>query len=51
MQFEYKIVTFYEYCEKCKHKKKQESEEPCNECLSNPVNAHSHKPLKFEEKN
>ena len=45
-----KEVYFGQYCETCKYKKMSESDEPCNECLGNPVNAYSHKPVKFEEK-
>ncbi len=46
----YKEVYFDPYCEKCKHEKKAETDEPCSECLSNPVNEFSHKPVKFEER-
>ena len=46
----YKEVYFHEYCEKCKYKGLKDHEEPCNECLDNPVNLYSHKPVKFEEK-
>lgn len=44
-----KIVEFHEYCEKCKYWEKSEEEDPCFECLENPVNVDSHKPVKFEE--
>ena len=47
---EYKEVYFHVYCEQCKHVKVPEHEDPCDECLHEPVNAHSHKPVKFEEK-
>lgn len=47
---EQKIVYFEEYCPKCEHYKKSESEDPCWECLDNPVNVWSHKPIKFEER-
>lgn len=40
----------FTYCLKCKHWTKQEAEEPCHECLNNPVNANSHKPVRFEAK-
>ena len=46
----YKEVYFDPYCSKCKHLKKPETEEPCNECLNNPVNEYAHRPVKFEEK-
>lgn len=46
----YKEVHFHEYCESCVHKQLKDIEEPCNECLDNPVNLYSHKPVKYEEK-
>ena len=46
----YKEVRFDQYCQKCKHCNKKEDEEPCYECLNNPVNLYSHKPINFEEK-
>lgn len=45
-----KIVEFDKYCKNCKYFNKAEEEEPCCECLNNPVNEDSHKPLYFEEK-
>lgn len=47
---EYNEVAFSEYCLRCKHKDCDHWMDPCNECLSNPVNLHSNKPVKFEEK-
>lgn len=46
------FVEFDKYCDICKHKecKDIEGEEPCNECLQNPVNVESRKPIYFEEK-
>lgn len=46
---ELKIVQFDEYCPICKHHKKAENEDPCLECLDNPVNAWSRKPINFDE--
>lgn len=46
----YKEVYFHMYCETCKHKEVEDIKEPCNECLDNPVNLYSHKPVKYEEK-
>lgn len=46
---ELKIVHFDEYCPKCKHYSKSGSEDPCRECLDNPVNAWSHKPVRFDK--
>lgn len=36
-------------CLSCLHWTKDEAEEPCCECLSNPVNAYSHKPVRYEK--
>lgn len=49
MDDSYKEVRFDLYCKKCKHCNKKEDEEPCDECLNNPVNLYSHKPINFEE--
>lgn len=45
-----KEVYYHQYCKTCKHKDVKNTEEPCNECLSEPVNRYSHKPVKFEER-
>ena len=45
---EYKIVNFREWCRSCVHQKLKETEEPCNECLSNGVALFSHRPVKYE---
>ncbi len=45
-----KIVEFYKYCQKCKYESLPESEDPCNECLTNSVNEDSHMPTEFVEK-
>lgn len=46
----YKEVYFHKYCEKCKHKKLADNESPCGECLNEPLNWNTHKPVKYEEK-
>lgn len=46
----YKEVYFNQYCKTCKHAKKKEHEEPCEECLDNPINQYSHKPINWEKK-
>lgn len=46
----YKEVFFNEYCKLCKHVSKSPAESPCDECLSEPVNLYSHKPVKWEER-
>jgi len=44
-----KEVRFDLWCKKCKHRRKKENEDPCWECLDEPMNENSHKPLYFEE--
>ncbi len=46
----YKEVYFYQYCKTCKNREIRNHEEPCDECLDNPINLNSHKPVKYEEK-
>lgn len=48
MNNNYKFVNYDEYCCKCKYNNTASSQEPCNECLTNPVNLNSRKPVKFE---
>lgn len=45
---DYKEIYFDEYCSTCINFKKRENEEPCYSCLNEPVNLHSHKPVKWE---
>lgn len=46
----YKEVYFHEYCKKCKHKELKETEEPCCECMSEPINLDTHRPVRYEKK-
>lgn len=46
----YKEVYFEQYCKNCKHKDTNEADDPCDECLSEPMNIYSHKPINWEEK-
>lgn len=50
MEDTYKEVYFGQYCKTCKHEKKAEDEDPCFECLSEPVNLYSHMPVRYEVK-
>lgn len=50
METEYKEVYFDQYCSSCKHCDVDEAETPCAECLEEPVNLYSHKPVKWEGK-
>lgn len=45
-----KIVYFDEYCKTCKYEKTDESDDICNDCLDEPVNEDSHKPVNWKEK-
>jgi hypothetical protein len=45
-----KIVEFDKYCKTCEYSSKKEHEEPCSDCLNEPVNMNSHKPVKYEKR-
>ena len=45
-----KEVHFEKYCKTCKYEKLSEQDDPCYDCLNNPVNEDSHKPVRWEEK-
>lgn len=49
MEYIYKEVYFNEFCHKCKFKDIEETKPPCDDCLEEPVNEYSHKPVKFIE--
>lgn len=44
-----KFVDYEIWCPKCKHYKEKETIDPCDECLTYPVNENSMKPINFEE--
>lgn len=44
-----KEVYFDKYCKKCEYKNRPESANPCWDCLEEPANEDSHKPLYFKE--
>ena len=50
MEGDYKEVDFDTYCPLCKDWETSVEEDPCFECLDEPVNVDSHKPVNFEEK-
>lgn len=50
MDSKLKEVYFDEYCQTCKYAATPEEEDPCDECLGNPGNYDSHKPVKWEAK-
>ena len=45
-----KEVLFCDYCCKCKYENTPEKDPPCDDCLVEPMNINSHKPVKFEPK-
>ncbi len=45
-----KEVFFDEYCPKCEFSEYAENQDPCWDCLANPVNENSHKPTEYKEK-
>jgi len=44
-----KIVEFDKYCKTCKYKDTKSFEDPCNECLDNPTNLHTKRPVCYKE--
>lgn len=52
MEETYKEVYFGEYCKSCKFEKDKEEDvnSPCWDCLHEPVNVYSHKPVNWKEK-
>lgn len=45
-----KEAYFYMYCPRCSYYSLPETDDPCDECLAQPVNEDSHKPLYFKAK-
>lgn len=50
MDENYQEVRFDQYCQKCKHQRTAEWEDPCNECLECPARLDSNIPERFEKK-
>lgn len=50
MEVKTKEVWFNIWCQKCAHGKKEETEDPCNECLAKGWNIETHKPINYKEK-
>lgn len=46
----YKEVYYSQYCSTCKHRDLPEDKDPCHECLNNPMNVYSHKPVNWKER-
>lgn len=47
---ELREVDFETYCKTCKYEKSLEIDRPCCDCLEEPVNLYSRKPVKWETK-
>ena len=45
----YKEVDFETYCKTCEYKDLKEKFDPCNDCLAEPMNANSDKPVYWKE--
>lgn len=43
-----KIVEYHKYCKTCLYRYCPQDEQPCDECLSNPVNQNSKMPVKYK---
>ena len=41
----FKEVRFDLYCSQCKEEKTKETDDPCNECLAEPINQYSNTPI------
>lgn len=50
MEIKDKIVRFDKYCKDCEYYDLNEAYDPCNECLNNPSNQNSQKPVNFKKK-
>ena len=50
MEYADKEVYFHEYCKTCKYEDFPDVKDPYNECLGEPYNKNSHKPVYWEEK-
>ena len=46
----YREVKYDKFCPTCKHEKKPETGGPCAECMDEPLNLYTEKPVKWEEK-
>ncbi len=44
-----KEVYYNYFCQSCRYQKKTEGEDPCNDCLNQPWNIDTHKPVNYKE--
>ena len=49
METRTKEAYYYQYCKTCKYRDEVETNDPCNECLTQGYNIDSHKPIRYEE--
>lgn len=49
MEIEYREVMYCNYCMVCRYKDLEDTEMPCCECLDEPVNLYTDKPVRFED--
>lgn len=50
MEYLYKEVYFDKYCKTCKYEDVDDVKDPCDDCLGEPANVQSHKPVYYEER-
>lgn len=52
MEETYKEVYFGEYCQSCEYATDSEDDvkSPCYDCLHEPVNVYSHKPVNYKKR-
>lgn len=43
------IVKYDKYCSTCMFSKVKDTEDPCDECLNQPVNEDSRRPVNYKE--
>ena len=43
-------VYYDYYCPRCVHENVEMWDDPCENCLKNPMQPHSHKPLEYQPK-
>ena len=48
MDDEYRMVYFDKYCSTCEYSKNKETDSPCDECLDEPTNLYSEKPVYYK---
>jgi len=44
-----KEVYYCDYCKTCSHKNEPEDSDTCNDCLNQPYNIDSHKPINYNK--